>query len=118
MDKTEYYLEMVKRNRLIPIRNKGRILGVFSFFICNGDIEKYIDKPPWTVLDDNPDGDTVYVDQLVGIKGVNHYRDAFRIWDEIKDYLKTNFPKINKIRWNRYKNGKVYQFKEEFRCIR
>ena len=110
IDKT-YYNKMLKKGRLIPFIIGDKLIGFVSFYITN-DVNKYLRDDPWTVMEDEPEtGKVCWVDQ-VWVK--NEYRCckySFKIWHRLKQYLKTNYPQVEKVRWNRYRHNitKEYQ---------
>ncbi len=95
-----YYHKMAQKGRLIPIKDRGELRGIITFFIGNGSPEKYTNREMWSVIEDNPKGDTCYFDHLVtrGERKTNA-RDAIMIWHNIKLYLKNRFPTLKKFRW-------------------
>ena len=99
---------MLKKGRLIPFIVGDKLIGFVSFYITN-DVNKYLRDDPWTVLDDEPEtGKVCYVDQCWTNKGAHKY--SFEIWKRLKQFIKINYPLVKKIRWNRWKNNKVYKF--------
>ena len=107
-EKLEYYFEMKRRNRLIPVRDKnGCLAGFFTFFIGNGNPQKYVNKDSWSVVDDETNGDTCYIDHLIRNTEYKQRVNSFSVWKSLKQYIKLNYPLVNKLRWNRWKNNKV-----------
>ena len=105
-----YYHKMAQRGRLIPIRTNGELRGILTFFIGNGKPEKYTNREMWTVVDDEPNGDTIYCDHLITNKDKLNRYIAISVWHNIKIYLKKMFPNIKKIRWNKRGGSKnVYR---------
>ncbi len=103
---------MNKRDRLIPLRRGKELMGIISFYI-NNDCQEYIERDPWEVLEDNPNGDTIYIAQLVTDKKNLNTKDALLIYCDIKKYIKRNFANVKKIRWNRWKNNRLNIYKGE-----
>ena len=102
-----YYHKMKERGRLIPIRNNNKMIGLLTFFIGNGDASKYVREDSWSVVEDGVNGNTCYIDHLVGSKGISYAQDSLKIWSYLKHYWKSNFKNVKKIRWNRVKNNRV-----------
>jgi len=108
-----YYKEMLKRNRLLPIFVEGKMKCFITYFIGNGDINKYTQKDSWTVVDDEPKtGDTAYIDQLISDHEINH-RFSKIVWNILINHIKGNYPQVKQLRWNRLKNGIVKTYKKE-----
>ena len=103
---------MRKTNRLISVKDSNdKLVGLLTFFIGNGDVNKYVRDDSWSIIEDDPQGDTVYIDHLLSLGKVPKY--SIEVWAYIKGYFKDNFSNIKKIRWNRFKNNKVRVFVKE-----
>ena len=108
-----YYKEMLKRNRLLPVFVNGKMKCFVTYFIGNGNVDKYTQKDSWVVVDDEPKtGDTAYIDQLVSDHEVNH-KYSRAVWDILINHIKETYPQVKQLRWNRYKNGVVKTYKKE-----
>lgn len=94
-----YYHKMAQRGRLIPIRTDGKLRGIITFFIGNGNPDKYTNREMWKVITDDPKGDTFYADHFVSDGKKQNAREAIMIWHNIKNYLKRRFPTLKKFRW-------------------
>jgi len=108
-----YYNEMLKKERLLPIKSQGVISGFLSFYITNDD-EKYIKADPYAVLDDDPNGEICYVAQVIVPKEVEN---PIRIWSNFKKHIKDNFGNVKYIHWNRGKNGTMYSYIKELKKL-
>jgi len=112
-----YYTEMLHKGRLIPFFTKDiRLICFISFYLGNENEEsKFIRDNMWDVLEDNPDGDTCFIDQLWTDKVYENKRLSYGIWRRFKFYIQYNFPSVKLIRWNRYnrKTNKVKTYKKE-----
>lgn len=104
-----YYKEMLKNNRLLPFVRDGKLICFISFYITN-DPEKYIQRNnPWSVEEDKPEtGKFAVIDQLWSNKEAHKY--SFEIWKNLVEFIKNNYPLVKKLRWNRWKNNKLYKF--------
>jgi hypothetical protein len=108
--KKQYYYEMAKRDRLIPLTVNNKLGGFLTFYIGNGDVSKYVRDDMWSVLDDEPKTGTVcYIDHLIG-KDRRLSPHAVRIWHNIKKYIGFKYPQVQIIRWNRFKNNKHFTY--------
>ena len=110
-----YYFKMKEMNRIIGIRRKdGNLAGILTFYIGNGNPEKYNRQNMWEVLtDEGVKGDTCYIDHLLKTKETKNNDITFSAWRFIKAYLKVNHPQIKRIHWNRFKDKKHYTFRKE-----
>ena len=108
-----YYIEMLKRNRLLPFFVDGKMKCLITYFIGNGNAEKYVGKDSWAVVDDEPKTGTVaYIDQMITDHEVNHKFSKI-VWNILINHIKENYPQVKQLRWNRYKNGIVKTYKKE-----
>ena len=107
-DKLKYYLEMVSRKRFYPIRKDGKLIGFITYYLCNGNIEKYINKEPYEIVDDSINGDVIYIDHLIGSYGETYAKDSLSIWFGLKEYFKKQFPHIHRIEFVDGRKDKKY----------
>jgi hypothetical protein len=106
---------MLRRNRLLPIFVKGKIKCIVTYFIGNGDVDKYVRSDPWSIVDDEPNtGNTCYIDQLISDHEINH-KYSKPVWNILITHIKENYPQVKQLRWNRFKNGIVKTYKKEMR---
>ena len=103
----DYYNLMQIRNRMVPINIDGKIIGCLTYFIGNGNPHKYMHRDPWTIVDDEPDGDTCYIDQLLTNKDPGNAKHSYRIFKMFKDYIKSKFRNVKQFKWSRCKDGKL-----------
>ena len=115
MDKEQkqYYFEMAKKNRLLRLNIDGKVIGLITFFIGNYNIDKYINRDQWSIVDDEPDGNTLYIDQLLTDKSDDNPYYSLFVWQNIKKFIRKNFSNVKTIRWNRWKNNRINIYKEE-----
>lgn len=111
-----YYLEMAKNSRLIPLRINDKVKGIITFFIGSGYPDRYINRDPWEVVNDEPNGDTIYIDQLLTSKDEENPYYSLYVWKDIKNHFRQNYPYVKYIRWNRWRNERVVKnYREELR---
>jgi len=97
---------MAQRNRLIPILINDRLSGFITFYIGNGNPDKYVRDDMWSVVDDEPEGNICYIDHLITDKSLpNRNKYAISVFRYFTKCIKNRFPKVNKLRWNRVKGG-------------
>lgn len=103
-----YYRKMLKKGRLIPFFDKDELVCIISFYITN-DPDRYIQRDnAWSVEEDEPGTGTVMlVDQIWSDK---NRKNQFQIWRRLISFCKENYPLVNTVRWNRWKNEKLYKF--------
>lgn len=95
-----YYRAMLERNRGHIFLNEGHVAGVVTFLIGDDD-EKYLyNRMPWTLIDDDPDGKTIYVDQLL-FKSEKPVRYVHRETARFFKWAQETFPKLQRAKWVR-----------------
>ena len=103
---------MAAKERLVPVLDDvNKVIGFMTFYIGNGNVDKYIRHDMWSVLDDEPDtGEICYVDQLITNKDKLNPKRSFKTFNLFKQMIKERFPQVHTIRWNRYKKGRVHVY--------
>lgn len=108
----KYYRDMLDRHRGVMAVRDGELIGVLTFFIGD-DEEKLLTKhEPWTIVEDDPNGKTVYIDQMLVYKGREMYGFIHEEFTNLLKELKDKFPNITKVKWVRVgaqfrKHGKI-----------
>lgn len=91
---------MLERNRGHIFVKDGHVAAVATFFIGDDDDKFLYNREPWTLIDDDPDGETVYIDQLIvkdhQANGVMHREFAMFL-----KWIKEHFPKTKRAKWVR-----------------
>jgi hypothetical protein len=115
MTETEilYYKEMLERNRLLSFFDKGKMKCLITYFIGNGNPDKYQKRDMFTVIDDEPEtGNICYVDHLISDRKVNHKYSKV-VWSFLITHIKDAHPQVKQLSWKRFKNGIVLTYKKE-----
>ena len=113
MDK-KYYTEMLKRDRAFTVFKGDKMKCLITYFIGNGNVNKYVRNNPWSVIDDEPEtGDCCYIDQCVSSKEKDNHKYNRIVFNIFIQNIKKKYPKVTKLRWNRFKNGVVNVYKKE-----
>jgi len=113
-ERLEYYGNMLEKNRLVPVIYNNELISFVTFYIGNSEDErKYVRDDMWSVIDDDINGDTCFVDQAWSNKEIKCNGHQFRICKQFYDYVKNNFKNVKTIRWNRWKNNKVNIYTKE-----
>ena len=115
MDKN-YYHTMLERERLIPFFDKDRLVCFLTFYIGNeADTDKFVRDDMWQAVDDSSDGDVCFIDHLIADKLKVNAKLSYDIWHRFKVYIKSNFPRVKIIRWNKFNKitGEVRTYKKE-----
>lgn len=112
-----YYAEMLRRNRLIPILARDKLVAFITYFICDKDkLKRYTDREPWTILNDQPlTGTICYIDQLISNKDPRNYLYSFTVFRDFVGHISWLYPQVKKVRWHRHKGGKTYVFDTDIR---
>lgn len=111
----EYYKTMELRDRLIPLVVNGKTRGLLTFYIGNGNINKYVRQDMWSVVDDDPKGETCYVDHLITDSEAINHRYSWDCFRAFINHIAAMFPNVKTMRWNRVKEGKVSVYHKSFR---
>ena len=110
MDK-EYYYTMMKKDRLIPIIKDNHLIGFITYYIGNDDVNKYVRDDPWVILDDEPfTGNICYIDQMITNKEDENHQYSWWIFGMLLGYICKQYPQVQFVRWNRYKNNKHFAY--------
>jgi hypothetical protein len=104
---------MTEKGRLYPVKINGRLVCLFTFYICDKeDLYKIIKTDPWEVIEDKDSGSIAYISQLLTDKEYANRKLSYGIWKRFKDYIRKEYPSCQIIywrRWNKHKN-KVDEF--------
>lgn len=108
----QYYHEMIKRGRGTLGIKDGHLIGVVTYFVGDDD-DKYLKfHTPWTIVDDDPNGTTLYIDQLLVYKDKSTGHSLQRELTKLIKELKRQFPNVKRVKWVRVgaqfrKHGKI-----------
>jgi len=99
-EQKQFYHRMLSRDRGYLFLKDGHIGAVTVFFIGDDDEKFLYKRVPWTVVDDDPKGTTVYIDQLV-VK--DHVANGYihRELSLFLKWIKKNFPNVKRAKWVR-----------------
>lgn len=99
-EQKRYYRTMVNRDRGFVVLKDGHVAAIVTYLIGDDD-DKYLHKRvPWTLIEDEPWGTTVYVDQLL----IKDHAARGCIHNEFKNFLtkvKEQFPHVKRAKWIR-----------------
>lgn len=110
----QYYEKMVEKGRLIPFVSNGVLHGFLTFYITNNETN-FNNSDPWAVLEDNPEGNIVYIAQLITNKDPDNVRLIHRHYSGFIKYIKENFKNVNTVYWRQwdFKKKVLKVFKKE-----
>lgn len=108
----QYYKDMLRQDRGVLITRDGKLVSVVTFFIGDDDEKFLVYHKPWTIIDDDPLGTVVYIDQMLTYKGRSTYRYIHVEFGNLLRELRDKFPNITKVKWIRVgaqfrKHGKI-----------
>lgn len=96
----KYYHEMLQRDRAQLIIKDGHLVSIVTYLIGDDD-EKYLHRRvPWELIEDEPAGTTVYVDQLL-VKDKGAYPYIHREFTTVLNNIKKKFPQVERAKWIR-----------------
>lgn len=99
--KVQYYHDMLARDRAVMVIKDGHLAHLVTFFVGDDD-EKYLfEHTPWEMIDDDPNGSTLYIDQLLTYKGRSAVRQAHREFAKLIRSLKEKFVNLKTVKWIR-----------------
>jgi len=108
----KYYDDMLRRDRGVLITNEDRLVSIVTFFVGDDDKKFLTHHSPWTVIEDDPNGPTLYIDQMLTYKGRATHRYIHTEFTNLLTELKKKFPNITTVKWIRVgaqfrKHGKI-----------
>ena len=96
----KYYRDMLDRDRGHIFIIDGHVGGIVTFLIGDDD-EKYLyNKEPWKIIDDDPNGGTLYVDQLL-IKSATPIRQVHKEASKFFKWAVKTYPNVKRAKWVR-----------------
>lgn len=95
----QYYVDMMDRKRGFMVFNGSRLIAMVTYLIGDDDKKYLVDKEPWVLIDDDPSGSTVYIDQMITKEPTHKYihREVTKGLRRIKQ----DFPNVTKAKWLR-----------------
>jgi len=108
----KYYQDMVAHGRGTIGVKDGHLVGIVTYFVGDDDNKYLLYKKPWTVVDDDACGNTLYIDQMLTYKGRSTASYIHREFTKLLKDLKEKFPNIKRVKWVRVgaqfrKHGKI-----------
>jgi len=108
----QYYKDMLARERGVLILQDDKLAGIVTFFVGDDDAKFLLYHVPWEIVDDNPYGTTLYIDQFLSYKGRSMMSKIHREFSNGLKELKKKFPNIKTVKWIRVgaqfrKHGKI-----------
>ena len=97
----KYYDDMLARGRGVLIIQEGKLAGVVTFFVGDDDEKFLTHHTPWTIVDDDPMGTVLYIDQFIAYKGRSMMRKIHKEFSDGLKELKKKFPNITTVKWIR-----------------
>lgn len=96
----KYYKDMLERNRGHIFIKDGHVAAIATFFIGDDDGRYLYNRVPWTVIPDDSNGTTLYIDQLL-VKDHQAHGVMHREFALFLKWVKNNFPNIKRAKWVR-----------------
>lgn len=91
---------MLEINRGYLLIKNDHVAAVITFFIGSDDEKFLYKRNPWTLIMDDPQGDTVYVDQLL-VKEHEGNGCIHKEFSKFLSHIKNNFPNVKRAKWMR-----------------
>lgn len=99
ISRKEYYSAMVERRRGFYIIHNHKLVAVVTFLIGDNDETYLLNKEPWKMVDDDPYGSTIYIDQLITDRQTHKF--ILREFSKVIEKIKQNHPLVSKVKWIR-----------------
>lgn len=107
---------MAQRDRLLSLfDDNNKMIAFITYYFGTGDMSKYINRDPWSIIEDEPNGDIMYIDQIISNKKEGNQVYSWQVWRNLIKYTKKIYPKVKEILWRRYKEGKVHVRRKSLR---
>jgi len=108
----KYYRDMLERHRGVMAVRDGELIGLVTFFVGDDEEKLLTGHVPWTIVDDDPNGTTLYIDQMLTYKGRETHAFIHSEFSNLLSELKKKFKNIVKVKWIRVgaqfrKHGKI-----------
>lgn len=96
----QYYWTMIEFNRGRIILKDNEVAAIVTYFVAFEDDDKYLFyRKPWTIIRDNGQGDTLYIDQMI-IRAKGKY-NIHRELTQLMGKLKQEFTNLKRVKWLR-----------------
>lgn len=89
----------------MPIVVGDRWAALITFYITD-DYHKYDNVDPWGVFEDEPNGEAVYISQMLTDRHKDNARLCFRALGSFISHIKSSFPNVKYIFWRRWDDKK------------
>jgi len=97
----QYYHDMLARDRAVMLVKEGHLVSIVTFFVGDDD-DKYLTcHEPWTIVEDDPNGSTLYIDQWLTYKGRSTAGYIHREFSKGLVSLKEKFVNLKRAKWIR-----------------
>ena len=109
----QYYADMLRNGRMFFYKHNGKLICIITYYIgIELDENRFIRDNPWEVVEDNPNGSICYIDHCIANKILDNKVLSFKAYSAFKKHIISIYPNVGLIRWNRFKNNKVFIHKE------
>lgn len=96
-----YYRDMLERGRATMLIKDGHLLGIVTYFVGDDDEKFLTHHKAWTLVEDDENGETLYIDQLIIHKEKPTALFIHREFKKLLLELKKKFPNIKRVKWVR-----------------
>jgi hypothetical protein len=108
----QYYHDMLARDRAVMVIKDDHLVSIVTFFVGDDDVKYLTGHTPWTLVDDDPEGTTLYIDQWLTYKGRETHSFVHREFTKLLKGIRKRFPNIKRAKWIRVgsqfrKHGKL-----------
>jgi hypothetical protein len=93
------YYAMIILNRGLMIKSEDKLIAFIAYWIGDNDDKYLYERVPWTIIEDDPQGTTLYIDQLLTIR--NQHKGVHSKFTELLKEFKHRHPTIERVKWSR-----------------
>ena len=97
----KYYYDMIESGRASLIVKDGHLVSIVTFFVGDDDDKYLLEHTPWTIVEDDPNGSTLYIDQWLTYKGRSTSSYVHREFTKLLKSLRGKVPNIKRAKWVR-----------------
>lgn len=101
VEQEQYYKDMFERGRGLYVVKDDHLVSIITFFVGDDDAKYMTYHVPWTIVDDDPNGSTLYIDQMLTYKGRSTHAFIHSEFSNLLLQLKKKFKNIVKVKWVR-----------------
>ena len=92
---------MLGRDRGTLIIKDGHLVSIVTYFVGDDDDKYLLEHTPWTIVEDDPLGSTLYIDQWLTMNKNTTSSYVLREFTKLLKELREKFTNIKRAKWIR-----------------